>query len=103
MSVVAGTPSSARTRESVSSPCCMPSPRAEEMLVRLALSKLALKMYASPSRRQASRTTVPICIARSKDSSEHGPAMIASGRPGPISTLPARQTRWAVGGAIARW
>jgi hypothetical protein len=61
------------------------------MLLRLALSKLALKMYCTPAARQASSIARPISRPISSDSSTHGPAMTVSGWSCPMVTVPALQ------------
>lgn len=57
----------------------MPMPRLEEIEDRLALSKLALKMKGRPTASQTALQCFPTASPSSRDSSVHGPAIIASG------------------------
>src|SRR5438105_15906108 len=79
MSVSTGTPSSRLTESRIASPSCNPGPRKVELLERLALSKLALKMYCRPSLSQIDFTREPTVRQSSRDSITHGPAMMKSG------------------------
>ncbi len=96
MSVVTGTARSRRMSARIRNPSSAPGPRADEMLVRLALSKDALNTNGNRSAVQISLRRCAIAIAESRDSMTHGPAMIASPPPprliGPAGPL-MRQVR----------
>src|SRR5215467_3344903 len=79
-------------------PSFKPGPRKEELLDRLALSKLALKIYPKPSLSQICLTRVPMVKQSSADSMTHGPAMTKSRSRSIImvcySRHDKRQSRW---------
>jgi hypothetical protein len=75
MSVSTGTPTSRFTRCRMAIPSSSPGPRKLALLERLALSKLALKMYVRPSESQTRFTCSPTSRHSSADSITQGPAM----------------------------
>src|SRR3990167_1078069 len=77
MSVVTANPNSAFTRLKSSNPCRIEIPRLEPREVRLALSKLDLKMNGKRLERGAS--VLHTSITRSADSIMHGPKMNFNG------------------------
>src|SRR5580765_1442700 len=88
MSDVIGTPSVMCTSERIDSPASRPGPRKLLMLDRFALSKLALKMSGMPRRSVIVLMPSAIRIVCSCDSITHGPAISASGQPGPMERFP---------------